>query len=94
MKCPRCADATLGEFERDGIRVDACPQCRGVWLDRGELEQLVARGRKHHDEEGDEDGSRHGDHKHHDHHDQHGRHEGHKRLKSRRWLESLGDLFD
>lgn len=33
----------LAERERDGIVVDTCPQCRGVWLDRGELERLQAR---------------------------------------------------
>ena len=43
MNCPRCAGMVLAERERDGIVVDTCPQCRGVWLDRGELERLQAR---------------------------------------------------
>jgi hypothetical protein len=43
MLCPRCTTATLVERERDGTLVDACPDCRGVWLDRGELEKLIAR---------------------------------------------------
>lgn len=45
MKCPRCADSTLDEREREGVTLDACPTCRGIWLDRGELERLVARAR-------------------------------------------------
>jgi Zn-finger nucleic acid-binding protein len=96
MKCPRCTDANLGEFSREGIRVDACPQCHGIWLDKGELEQLISRSRKHHDDDDDEGGHR--SHEHHDHSGRHEdkreHHEGHKRLKSRRWLEGLGDLFD
>jgi Zn-finger nucleic acid-binding protein len=43
MQCPRCPEATLDERDRDGVTVDACPRCRGVWLDRGELEKLIAR---------------------------------------------------
>jgi Zn-finger nucleic acid-binding protein len=43
MKCPRCETTTLDERDRDGITVDACPGCRGLWLDRGELEKLIAR---------------------------------------------------
>jgi len=40
MKCPVC-DATLRPVERRGVEVDICPDCKGVWLDRGELEKLV-----------------------------------------------------
>ncbi len=43
MKCPRCGPVDLAERERDAIVIDVCPQCRGVWLDRGELERLQAR---------------------------------------------------
>ena len=43
MKCPHCPDATLLMHERQGVEVDYCPQCRGVWLDRGELDKLVER---------------------------------------------------
>lgn len=43
MFCPRCNTPSLEERERDGITIDVCPQCRGIWLDRGELECLVAR---------------------------------------------------
>ena len=43
MKCPNCADATLVMTDRQGIEIDYCPQCRGVWLDRGELDKLIER---------------------------------------------------
>ncbi len=43
MKCPHCTDAALVMSERQGIEIDYCPQCRGVWLDRGELDKLIER---------------------------------------------------
>ncbi|QET05257.1 MULTISPECIES: TFIIB-type zinc ribbon-containing protein [Cupriavidus] len=43
MKCPVCPDAVLTMTDRQGIEIDYCPQCRGVWLDRGELDKLVER---------------------------------------------------
>ena len=42
MICPSCGTATLAERERDGVNVDVCQTCRGVWLDRGELEKLTS----------------------------------------------------
>ncbi len=41
MKCPSCPDVTLVMTDRQGIEIDYCPQCRGVWLDRGELDKLI-----------------------------------------------------
>ena len=43
MKCPSCPDAVLAMTDRQGIEIDYCPQCRGVWLDRGELDKLLER---------------------------------------------------
>ncbi|WP_422018142.1 zf-TFIIB domain-containing protein [Roseateles sp.] len=43
MKCPTCPDATLVMTERQGVEIDYCPGCRGVWLDRGELDKLIER---------------------------------------------------
>ena len=43
MKCPTCPDATLVMADRQGVEIDYCPQCRGVWLDRGELDKLIDR---------------------------------------------------
>lgn len=42
MKCPVCPETTLLMSERQGVEIDYCPNCRGVWLDRGELDKLVA----------------------------------------------------
>lgn len=43
MKCPTCPDATLVMTDRQGVEIDYCPLCRGVWLDRGELDKLIDR---------------------------------------------------
>ena len=43
MKCPNCLDAPLLMTERQGVEIDYCPVCRGVWLDRGELDKLIDR---------------------------------------------------
>jgi uncharacterized protein len=42
MKCPNDG-ATLVMSERTGIEIDYCPECRGVWLDRGELDKIIDR---------------------------------------------------
>lgn len=42
MQCP-VDGATLAMAERAGIEIDYCPTCRGVWLDRGELDKIVER---------------------------------------------------
>ena len=43
MKCPVCEDVTLSISSREGVEIDHCPQCRGVWLDRGELDKIIDR---------------------------------------------------
>ncbi len=43
MQCP-IDSTTLLITDRQGIEIDYCPQCRGVWLDRGELDKLIQRG--------------------------------------------------
>lgn len=43
MNCPTCPDTTLVMTDRQGVEIDYCPKCRGVWLDRGELDKLIAR---------------------------------------------------
>lgn len=43
MNCPVCTDVNLAMSDRQGIEIDYCPQCRGVWLDRGELDKLIER---------------------------------------------------
>ena len=43
MQCPVCR-VPLAMSDRQGIEIDYCPQCRGVWLDRGELDKIIERG--------------------------------------------------
>jgi uncharacterized protein len=45
LRCPTCS-ARLVELDRSGILIDACPECRGVWLDRGELDRILERERR------------------------------------------------
>jgi hypothetical protein len=95
MKCPNCPDVTLAIAERHGVELDYCPQCRGVWLDRGELDKLIERAaqsqpgtRRQFDDGYDGHGSQHGSqHRSRDNGHRHGSHE--RRRKS--WL---ADIFD
>ena len=59
MRCPLC-NVPMREVRRRGVKIDVCPECRGVWLDAGEMEQLLSsaegweqedfRARERHDE--------------------------------------------
>ena len=40
MNCPVCDDVRMREVQKEDIMIDVCPSCKGVWLDRGELEKL------------------------------------------------------
>ena len=42
LECPKDEGTMLVAVDRNGVTVDACPRCRGVWLDRGELDKLIA----------------------------------------------------
>jgi uncharacterized protein len=42
MNCPSC-NTNLTMTDRNGVEIDYCPQCRGVWLDRGELDKIIER---------------------------------------------------
>ncbi|MCC7538484.1 MAG: zf-TFIIB domain-containing protein [Deltaproteobacteria bacterium] len=106
MHCPRCGTSELVERDRDGIVVDVCTTCRGIWLDRGELEKLIARATS----ELDAHESRHQEVRHEERRrddtpprvhrrdstpPRGHRHDEHdRRHRKRGWLESLGDIFD
>jgi uncharacterized protein len=73
MKCPHCGEILL-ITERQGIEIDYCPKCRGVWLDKGELDKIIEktesseskhydndRKEKDYDDNEDFDGHRHFD---------------------------------
>lgn len=83
MKCPVCT-VDLVMSEKKGIEIDYCPQCRGVWLDRGELDKIVERsgapypgaGKDYHEQHG-------GDHYKH--------HHEHKKYRKKSFFEELFD---
>lgn len=93
MNCPIC-NIALNLAERQGVEIDYCPQCRGIWLDRGELDKIIEKSSPpDYQREGDEspyarqpqetsDFKHHGDDHNYDHH-------GKKKHKS-----FLRDLFD
>ncbi len=60
MNCPVCS-VPLVMADRQGVEIDYCPKCRGVWLDRGELDKLIERsGAESHAYAGDYDRDAHG----------------------------------
>lgn len=90
MHCPACNNVNLAMADRQGIEIDYCPNCRGIWLDRGELDRLIERaeravplpsGAPHRQR-----ASRHDEHRQYEH--EYGGYK-HKRRKS-----LLGELFD
>lgn len=96
MLCPHC-NVQLIMSDRENIEIDYCPQCRGVWLDRGELDKIIERAHTTHNSQysSADYPSRHTDdddhrerHSHHDNHQYHGQHKKHKKESF------LGDLFD
>jgi hypothetical protein len=89
MKCP-IDSTTLLISERSGIEIDYCPECRGVWLDRGELDKLIqgaghadAAPARSHDQDHDERDARQS-------YSDHGRQE----QKPKKRESFLGDMFD
>lgn len=79
MNCPSCG-TNLVMSDRSGIEIDYCPSCRGVWLDRGELDKIVERSQPvssiHDSRRDDRDDDR----------------DSHYRSKKKKGF--LGDLFD
>lgn len=81
MQCPVCKDTKLTMTDRQGIEIDYCPDCRGVWLDRGELDKIVERTRPvATDSHQPAAAFRHGSHKH--------------KHKHKSTYSLLGELFD
>jgi len=93
MQCPVC-DTTLVMSNRNGVEIDYCPSCRGVWLDRGELDKIIERASKYSDQP--QEYSRR-DTPHYvdddDHDDRRHDHDGHHSKKHKK-EGFLGDLFD
>ncbi len=93
LMCPNC-DGSMQTAQRAGVEFDMCPRCRGVWLDRGELEKLMALEREeaqvgHGQPRPYSRPDHYADHRHRDDDDDHRRH-GHS--KKKRF--DLFDIFD
>lgn len=86
MKCPVCSNANLLMTDRSGIEIDYCPECRGVWLDRGELDKIIERASS----SATQPQVRHGDHSSR-HHSRDSRDYGYSKKKKKNLL---GELFD
>lgn len=85
MDCPNCK-VSLSMTDRQGVEIDYCPKCRGVWLDRGELDKLIERSTSSDELPRDYQGSFEREQRSYNDHDYHGKH------KKRRSF--LSDLFD
>jgi len=84
MKCPICTQVDLLMTDRQGVEIDYCPQCRGVWLDRGELDKIIERSAAPATQQHQAMPRHQGDYGQHD----HGYHKKHKHKSL------LGELFD
>lgn len=100
MNCPVCK-ISLVMSDRNGVEIDYCPSCRGVWLDRGELDKIIERAEHHngphiqsqphvHREREDRGYEHHDGDYDDDRHDTHSR----QRHKNHKKETFLGDLFD
>lgn len=98
MKCPLC-NVDLVMSERQGVEIDYCPQCRGVWLDRGELDKIIERSAAStpapsREDRYERDYDRRRDHDHDHGRDYDKRYDDYKKKKKKRPGSFLEDLFE
>ncbi|MFU2316974.1 zf-TFIIB domain-containing protein [Rahnella sp. PCH160] len=96
MQCPVCKESQLVMSERQGIEIDYCPDCRGVWLDRGELDKIIEKSAVIHQPERPsatryEEPNRHDDHRPHSGHENRGNYSSQKPYKKKSFLSELFD---
>ena len=84
MNCPIC-NVTLLMAEKQGVEIDYCPQCRGIWLEKGKLDKIIE---KMNTSSSHGNGGYVSDSHHYDKHDDHNYPDGHRRKKG------LFDFFD
>jgi uncharacterized protein len=89
MICPKC-HGEMRTYERNGVLVDQCEECRGIFLDRGELEQLLdaQRGPERRDVRDQRRHDRH-DHDHEHEHDYEGKSRGSRRTRASTFISDL-----
>lgn len=85
MLCPKC-NIPLTMSERQGIEIDYCPTCRGVWLDRGELDKIIERSAASQNQANYNPGNQMHGHKDYDH-----KHHDYYKYKKKSWLNELFD---
>ena len=90
MKCPICNNINLLMADKNGVEIDYCPECRGIWLDRGELEKIIESSNNHEKNNQQQYKSHSGDH-HDDNHNYSNDKYQDKRYKKKSFL---GDMFD
>jgi uncharacterized protein len=88
MKCPKC-NVSLLMSEKQGIEIDYCPDCRGIWLDKGELEKIIERSNS--PEYNSDNRFNRPEDDHYKHHDDHHSSHGYKYGKRRNLLSELFD---
>ena len=92
MLCPHCTTA-MREVTKSGVLIDVCPDCKGTWLDRGELEKILNRAREV-EQEWEEERSRFArPSRDYDDDDRYGHRYEHDRRQEKRWTE-IFDIFD
>ncbi|MBF7995490.1 zf-TFIIB domain-containing protein [Rahnella laticis] len=96
MQCPVCKESQLVMSERQGIEIDYCPDCRGVWLDRGELDKIIEKSAVIQQTERPsapryEEPARRDEHRHHSGHDNRGHYSSQKPYKKKSFLSELFD---
>ena len=87
MNCPNCNE-TLVMSERQGVEIDYCPKCRGVWLDKGELDKIIDKSAAYEPPRNETSDPFY---EHRDKPDHYGKHNPYGRRKKKGFL---GDLFD
>lgn len=98
MNCPVCSVA-LTVTDRQGVEIDYCPKCRGVWLDRGELDKIIERSAvsqpRYANESQDEDRDRYEERHQYEERGHYKQHDDYKYGYKKKKKESfLSDLFD
>ncbi|MBK7174943.1 MAG: zf-TFIIB domain-containing protein [Bacteroidales bacterium] len=88
MNCPNC-NVPLVMSERQGIEIDYCPQCRGIWLDRGELDKIIEKSSQTPGNDANYPPKHHSDN--HDRHENHNQHDYYKNHRKKSWLNELFD---
>lgn len=93
MNCPNC-NVALVMSERQGIEIDYCPTCRGIWLDRGELDKIIEKSSQPEGGMNFQPKQQFDNHNRHDNHDMHGNHGQHDYYKNQKKKNWLNELFD